>query len=323
MRIAGIVACAMLIAMGSPHGDEPRQDLEIIFAWDLDPSHVPVTGWEVEVDETRMPCGQPTVTSVDRRCRITLPLGDYTFRLRAAFPEEGDWSSPLSADFRAPGLFTVRAFWEVPPSSTDAPTPVTLTTLAAPNNAAQLTITHDGGAGEGRCLTAAVRTYAASSVSIASVMFGGVELTRGPGVVHTFGASNELAVRSELWTLVGPPAGTHVLAVTATGNAARLSVVNTTWVNCGGVSGQSASLGGLFMVFDLPVARQHTGSVLYGAWAGINGRVVTAFDETTEIGRVGGADAVQWAGFSTSPQWGLSLSTAVRSAAVVVELRGQ
>ena len=203
---------------------------------------------------------------------------------------------------------------------------------AGPVADSTITVAHDCGSGDDRWLFVAVPLFSAGETpAVSGVTYDGAALSPPVRGEHLY-AGNTSVVRAEWWALdvaAAGKTGTNNVVVTLSGAADDLSVIAFTASDCGGPSANTNTTGGNLSVLSAAVGTAGFASRVVGvaSWAAARG-VTPGTGNTVIVARDDGTappnNLVAWAGWEQgtggSVAWDITLSSAVRSAAAVIEL---
>lgn len=203
---------------------------------------------------------------------------------------------------------------------------------AGPVADSTITVAHDCGSGDDRWLFVAVPLFSAGETpTVSGVSYDGAALSPVVQGEHLY-AGNTNVVRAEWWALdvaAAGKTGSNNVVVTLSGAADRLAVIAFTATGCGGPGLDTNTAGGNLSVVSAAIdTAADTGRVV-GLWTGTAARGVTpGTGNTVVVARDDGTappnNIVAWAGWEPgtggSVAWDITLSSAVRSAAAVIEL---
>jgi len=203
---------------------------------------------------------------------------------------------------------------------------------AGPVADSTISVAHDCGSGADRWLFVAVPLFSAGETpTVASVAYDGAALSPVVQGEHLY-AGNTNVVRAEWWALdvaAAGKTGSNNVVVTLSGAADRLAVIAFTATGCGGPGLDTNTAGGNLSVVSAAIDTAADIGRVVGLWTGAAARGVTpGTGNTVVVARDDGTappnNIVAWAGWEPgtggSVAWDITLSSAVRSAAAVIEL---
>ena len=203
---------------------------------------------------------------------------------------------------------------------------------AGPVADSTISVAHDCGSGDDRWLFVAVPLFSAGETpTVATVTYDGAALSPLVQGEHLY-AGNTNVVRAEWWTLdvaAAGKTGSANIVVTLSGAADQLSVIAFTATGSGGPSASVNTAGGNLGVYSVAVNTAAATSRVVGLASLSTDRGVTPGSGNTLIEDVTSATAppnniLAWVGWEQgtggSDTWDVTLTSAVRSAAAVIEL---
>lgn len=195
-----------------------------------------------------------------------------------------------------------------------------------------ISVAHDCGSGDDRWLFVAVPLFSAGETpTVSGVSYDGAALSPVVQGEHLY-AGNTNVVRAEWWALdlvEAGKTGTANAVVTLSGAADQLSVIAFTATGSGGPSANVNTAGGNLGAYSVAVNTAAATSRVVGLASLSVDRGVTPGSGNTLIEDVTSATAppdniLAWAGWEQgtggSDTWDVTLTSAVRSAAAVIEL---